>query len=67
MKRNKINHPIVMADGKITDPYGSVEGIPTTHIIDRKWKPPAKHVGLTGKFYFESELRPLLKQRRPWF
>jgi len=62
MKRNKINYPIVMHDGKITDQFGGVEGIPTTFIIDREGKIAAKHVGLTSKTQFEKDIKPLLKK-----
>ena len=62
MKRNKINYPIVMADTRIADLFGGVEGIPTTFVIDRDGKIAAKHVGLTSKAAFEKEIKPLLKK-----
>ena len=62
MKRNKINYPIVMADTRIADLFGGVEGIPTTFVIDRDGKIAAKHVGLTSKSAFEKEIKPLLKK-----
>lgn len=62
MKRNKINYPIVMHDGKITDVFGGVSGIPTTFIINREGKITAKHVGYIDKAQFEKEIKPLLKK-----
>ena len=61
MKRNKINYPIVMHDGKITDLFGGVTGIPTTFMISRDGKIAAKHVGYTSKAQFEKEIKALLK------
>ncbi len=62
IKRNKIEYPIVMADGKIEQAYGGVEAIPTTFIINREGKIVNKHVGLTSKEEFEKEIKPLLKR-----
>jgi peroxiredoxin len=55
-----INYPIVLSDGKVTDAYGGIEGIPTTFIIDRNGHIVKKHVGLTNEDEFESEIKPLL-------
>jgi peroxiredoxin len=55
-----INYPIVLSDGKVTDAYGGIEGIPTTFIIDRNGHIVKQHVGLTDQDEFESEIKPLL-------
>ena len=62
MKKLGINSPIVMADNKIADAFGGVEGIPSTFIIDSDGLIVSKHEGLTEKSEFEKELKQLLKK-----
>lgn len=59
--KNKINYPIVMGDGKTTELFGGVKGIPTTFIIDKKGNIVGKHVGFTEEKAFEKEVLALLK------
>jgi thiol-disulfide isomerase/thioredoxin len=55
-----INYPVLLADQKTPQAFGGIEAIPTTFIIDREGRIVKKHLGLTGKEEFESELKPLL-------
>ncbi|MGA3006624.1 MAG: TlpA disulfide reductase family protein [Opitutaceae bacterium] len=51
-----VNYPIVMADDKIIQAFGGVEGIPTTFIIDRAGKIRDKKVGAMATADYEKVL-----------
>jgi thiol-disulfide isomerase/thioredoxin len=63
--QNKINYPIVMADDKIADAFGGIEGIPTTFVIDRAGKIQFKEVGFVETAEFEKRIKPLLATPKP--
>jgi thiol-disulfide isomerase/thioredoxin len=63
--QNKIDYPIVLADGGVADAFGGVEGIPTTFVIDRTGKIQLKEVGFTEASEFEKRIQPLLKAAKP--
>lgn len=62
---NKINYSIVMADDKVTDLFGGIEGIPTTFVIDRSGKIQLKEVGFVEASQFEARIKPLLAAPKP--
>jgi len=62
MKRQGVNYSVVLANSKVTDDYGGIEGIPSTFIIDRTGAIVSKHVGFVPKERFEAEIAPLLKK-----
>src|SRR5580765_7390474 len=45
IKQQRVNYSILLANSKVVEDYGGVEGIPTTFIIDRKGMIVGKHVG----------------------
>ena len=63
--QNKINYSIVMADDKVADTFGGIEGIPTTFVIDRTGKIQLKEVGFVEPAEFEKRIKPLLAAPKP--
>jgi thiol-disulfide isomerase/thioredoxin len=61
-EKNGINYPVVLADNKIVDAYGGIDGLPTTFIIDRNGHIVKQHLGFTAPAEFEKEVAPLLAQ-----
>lgn len=62
VQQQGMNYPVAVADSKMQDAFGGIEAIPTTFVIDRQGNIVGRHVGLTPKEDFESEIEPLLKQ-----
>ena len=71
LKRKKISFVVLMGNQKVVEAYGrlpglgSMRGIPTTYLIDRKGRVVRKFVGLTSKRRLEEAFRPLLGQTLP--
>jgi len=63
-RSNDINYPIVMAQEKILQAYGPIDGIPTTFVIDSQGMVVGKHVGYSAEAEFEREILPLLKNAK---
>ena len=63
--QNKINYSIVMADDKVADAFGGIEGIPTTFVIDRAGKIQLKEVGFVEAAEFEKRINLLLAKPKP--
>lgn len=55
-----MNYTVAVADNKMQEAFGGIEAIPTTFVIDRGGNIVARHVGLTPKGDFESEIKGLL-------
>jgi peroxiredoxin len=62
VKDNGMNYPIVMADEKTAEAYGADQGIPTTMVIDKNGNIVGRHLGLTDKDVFVSEIEKALKE-----
>jgi len=60
LKKNPINYPIVIGDGKLAQAYGGVEAIPTTFFIDKAGNIVTKHIGGMRKTALEGYLKNLL-------
>src|SRR3954454_161299 len=58
----KMNYPVLQGldHDDIQDAYGPLFGIPVTIVISRDGKVCAKHVGLSSKERFETEIKSLL-------
>jgi thiol-disulfide isomerase/thioredoxin len=58
----KMNYPVLQGldHDDIQDAYGPLFGIPVTIVISRDGRMCAKHVGLSSKERFESEIKSLL-------
>jgi len=58
--KNGINYPVVLADNKIVDAFGGIDGLPTTFIIDRNGNIVKQHLGFTQPATIEKEILALL-------
>jgi len=59
-EKNGINYPVVLADNKIVDAFGGIDGLPTTFIIDRNGNIVKSHLGFTPPAIIEKEVKALL-------
>jgi cytochrome c biogenesis protein CcmG, thiol:disulfide interchange protein DsbE len=59
-KEFSMNYPVVMGEGKISELYGGIIGLPTTFIIGRDGRIYSKHMGATDVSVFEEEIKELL-------
>jgi peroxiredoxin len=59
-EKNGINYPVVLADNKIVDAFGGIDGLPTTFIIDRNGNIVKQHLGFTPPTTIEKEVKALL-------
>ncbi len=59
-KELSMNYPVVMGEGKISELYGGVIGLPTTFMIGRDGRIYSKHMGATDVSVFEEEIKELL-------
>lgn len=60
VQQQGMNYPVALADSKMQKAFGGIEAIPTTFVIDRSGNIVGRHVGLTPREDFESEIKPLL-------
>ncbi len=59
-EKNDINYPVMIADNKIVDSFGGIDGLPTTFIIDRNGNIVKQHLGFTPPNTIEKEVKALL-------
>ena len=59
-EKNSINYPVVLADNKIVDSFGGIDGLPTTFLIDRNGNIVKQHLGFTPSTTIEKEVKALL-------
>jgi len=55
-----MNYPVVMGEGRVSELYGGILGLPTTFIIGRDGRIYSKHIGATDVSVFEEEIKELL-------
>lgn len=55
----KINYPVLIDDGLVSESYGQIGSIPTTFIIDKNGDIVEKIIGARKKDYFEDAIKPL--------
>jgi len=55
-----INYPVVLADNKIVDTFGGIDGLPTTFIINRTGHIVEQHLGFTPPITIEKDVKALL-------
>lgn len=60
VQQQGMNYPVALADSKMQEAFGGIEAIPTTFVIDRQGNIVGRHVGLTPREDFESEIKPML-------
>lgn len=58
----KINYPVMVAGGQISNLFGGLKAIPTTLIIDRHGRIAATHTGLCRKDEYEGDLKAALNE-----
>jgi cytochrome c biogenesis protein CcmG/thiol:disulfide interchange protein DsbE len=56
----KMNYPVLLGNDDMTAPFGGIEVLPTTLIIDKQGRVFAMHKGLTSKDDFENAIKGLL-------
>jgi len=56
----KINYPILIADGRVSQAYGGTPSIPTTFVINRQGQIVKKYIGYRPKSAFEADIQNLL-------
>ena len=56
-----VNYRVVIGNDTTAQPYGGVDALPTTFLIDRKGKIAAIHVGLASQKDFEDGVAQLLE------
>ena len=56
----KMNYPVAMGDGKVSELFGGILGLPTTFLIGRDGRIYSKHMGATDISVFEEEIKELL-------
>lgn len=59
-KEYGMNYPVVMGEGKISELFGGIIGLPTTFLIGRDGRIYSKHMGATDVSVFEEEIKELL-------
>jgi len=64
-QKNRINYPILMADGQVRSAYGGIRSIPTTFIIDSAGIIKHKYIGYRDKNVFETAIKALLTDAGP--
>lgn len=62
MRRIGMNYTSVIADQTVIQRYGGLESLPETLMIDREGRIAARHVGITEKGNYESEIVELLRR-----
>jgi len=55
-----INYPVLLADNKIVDAFGGIDGLPTIFIINRTGHIVKQHLGFTPRAIIEKEVKVLL-------
>lgn len=58
---NRINYPIIIDDGKLSEAFGNIRGIPTTFLIDENKKIVKKFLGLKSKEFFIDQIEEIMK------
>ena len=56
----RMNYPVAMGNGKVSELFGGILGLPTTFLIGRDGRIYAKHMGATDISVFEEEIKELL-------
>ncbi len=56
----EMNYAVVMEDGRISELYGGIFGLPTTFLIGRDGRIYSKHMGANDVSVFEEEIKELL-------
>lgn len=60
VEENKIDYPIIIDDGKLSEAFGNVRGLPTTFLIDENKNIIKKFVGIKSKEFFISQIEKLI-------
>ena len=60
VEQHRVNYPILIADGRVTQLYGGISSIPTTFLIDKEGKIQRRYVGYRDKSVFEADIKAFL-------
>jgi peroxiredoxin len=61
----KMNYPVLMADGATVAAFGGIQGIPTTFLIDREGRVRDRKVGSMHAAAYEARIVPVLRESVP--
>ena len=61
VKAHKIDYPIIIDNGKLSDAFGNIRGLPTTFFIDEEGKIAKKFMGIKTKDFFVAQIEDLMK------
>jgi peroxiredoxin len=59
----RMNYPVMLGNGKMTELYGGIDAIPTTLLVDRSGKIAARYIGVPGKAAYEKHILQLLGEQ----
>jgi thiol-disulfide isomerase/thioredoxin len=62
MKARAMNYRVLLDDGKMPEPYKSIEALPTTLLVDRQGRVAVSHTGLVGKNVYQNGVEHLLAE-----
>lgn len=61
VEENKIDYPIIIDDGKLSEAFGNIRGIPTTFLVDENKNIVRKFLGIKSKEFFIEQIKELMK------
>jgi peroxiredoxin len=59
-KENKLNYPIAVDNGQLSEAFGGIRGIPTSFFVDRQGVIKRKMIGAQSKETFSSVMKELM-------
>jgi len=60
LAKNKINYPMMVGNDGVAAPYGGIQSLPMTIVIDKSGRVAAVHTGLVSKDTYKAEIEALL-------
>ncbi len=58
---NNINYPIIIDNGKLSEAFGNIRGIPVTFLIDEDKNIVKKFLGIKSKDFFVEQIKEIMK------
>jgi thiol:disulfide interchange protein len=62
LKAHPMSYTVALGDFKLAEMFGVDDSIPVTIVVDKQGRMRFRHVGVTGKDKFESEIKALLQE-----
>jgi thiol-disulfide isomerase/thioredoxin len=63
MERAQFNYPVMVGSDDIAVPYGGLDSVPTTLLIDKAGRIAAIHVGLCSRNEYEADIKAVLQEQ----